>query len=322
MSGKTKIIALILLAVGLVFMAMSFLSGQKVQKSSQAVKTEVERKPVVVSSVAIKFGEPIKADQVRIDKFAIAPEGTFKSVEEVLGKKALFNIPAGSPITKSFFEAGAVAQEVREGYRAFAVKLDDNNVTTDKIKAGDFVDVFSMFKSNNTEVKQTVSRMVLPKLRVLAVGDQLVNTPDAAQDTNNPNDPNNRNKPQKRAITVEVPVAEVNTIAVAQNEGSLYLVIRNPDDLAMPDTSKYPAPTTVLQPVKQKVATVKGIKMEPIPDSELTDEDRAYAGTSLGDVVLPGSQKKEEKKQTVRAAASSSTVEVIRGGEVSRERAK
>ena len=142
MSGKTKILALLLLGIGLIFMVMAFLSGQNVKKGGEAIKTELERFPVVVSTVEIQFGKPVTPEMLKVEKFAIAPSGAFTDIGDVIGKKPLFNIGKGLPVTNQYFESGAVAAEVREGYRAFALRLDENNVATAKIKAGDYVDVF------------------------------------------------------------------------------------------------------------------------------------------------------------------------------------
>lgn len=320
MSGKTKIFALLLLGVGLVFMVMAFLSGQNVQKSGEAIKTELERFPVVVSSTEIQFGKPVTPDMLKVEKFAIAPSGAFTDIGDVIGKKPLFNIGKGLPVTNQYFESGAVAAEVREGYRAFALRLDENNVATGKIKPGDNVDVFSIFKSNTRDVEQTLSRMVMPKLRVLSVGEQLVNAPE----TTNTNEKDVNNKQvRQRAMMVEVPTADINTLAIAQSQGELFVVLRGPEDEEVPDMAKYPQADTVLKPVPAKSADGKVLK--PQPPIELSASDKAFAGTSLGNTVLPGSSNTKDNKkppQTSQRSAEPATVEMIRGGETTRETAR
>lgn len=327
MSGKTKILALLLLGLGMIFLVLAFLSGQSAKTSGESIKQEIERVPVVVSTREIPFGTTITADMLKVEKFALAPAGGYKDINEALGKKPLFNIGSGLPVTAQYFESGAVAAEVREGFRAFAMRLDDNNMATAKIKAGDFIDVFSLFRINNQEVGRTVSRMVLPKLRVLSVGSQLVNTPETASSKEELNDSNgNRRTQQLRAVTVEVPVQDVNTLALAQSQGELFAVIRNPNDEELPDPAKYPVADTVLKPVKPKAE-----KGQPMPVAPaLSELDKAYAGMSLANTVEPGSaNNNKDKRNAVNAGAPAaagdsapSTVEVIRGGEISREKAR
>ena len=320
MSGKTKIFALLLLGVGLIFMVMAFLSGQNVKKGGKAIKEELERFPVVVSTAEIQFGKPVTSDMLKVEKFAIAPSGAFTDIGDVIGKKPLFNIGKGLPVTNQYFESGAVAAEVREGYRAFALRLDENNVATAKIKAGDYVDVFSLFKSNAKEVEQTISRMVLPKLRVLSVGDQLVNAPETANAEQK--DVNNR-QVRLRAMMVEVPTADINTLAIAQSQGDLFVVLRSPDDEELPDMAKYPQADTVLKP--EPIKSADGKVLKPQPPVELTASDKAFAGTSLGNAVLPGSANTKENKKPIQNAqrnAAPATVEIIRGGETTREQAR
>lgn len=321
MSGKTKILALLLLGVGLIFMVMAFLSGQNVKKGGEAIKEELERFPVVVTTTEIEFGKPVTPDMLKLEKFAIAPSGAFTDIGDVIGKKPIFNIGKGLPVTNQYFESGAVAAEVREGYRAFALRLDENNVATAKIKAGDYVDVFSIFAVNSREIEKTISRLIMPKLRVLSVGDQLVNAPETAN-TDNQKDANNR-QVKLRAMMVEVPTADVNTLAIAQSSGDLFVVLRSPDDEEVPDITKYIQPEPVLKtaPVKGPDGKVLNTKT-PV---ELTASDRAYAGISIFETMVPGSEKTKQNDkpaQSSQRTAAPATVEIIRGGESTREQAR
>ncbi|HEY1059560.1 MAG TPA: Flp pilus assembly protein CpaB [Limnobacter sp.] len=325
MSGKTKILALLLLGLGMIFLVLAFLSGQNVKKNGDTLKNELERYPVVVSTKEIPFGQIITGDLLKVEKFAIAPAGSYKDINEVIGKKPVFNIGPGLPITAQYFESGAVAAEVRDGFRAFALRLDENNVATGKIKPGDFVDVFSIFRANNQDVEQTVSRLILPKLRVLSVGQQLVNAPEAA--AKDDKDPNGQRRQNQRAMMVEVAVPDINALAIAQSQGELFVVLRGPDDEEMPDPSKYPLAENVLKPIQPKAE-----KGQPAPPPvELNSSDKAYAGLSLSNAVLPGSGngKNNAKKPATNSTGnarpaedSGSAVEVIRGGETSREKAR
>ncbi|HEX4856623.1 MAG TPA: Flp pilus assembly protein CpaB [Limnobacter sp.] len=322
MSGKTKIFALLLLGVGLIFMVMAFLSGQNARKGGEAIKTEIERFPVVVSATEIPFGKPVTPDMLKVEKFAIAPKGAFTDIGDVIGKKPVFNIGKGLPVTSQYFESGAVAAEVRDGYRAFALKLDENNGSTAKIKAGDYVDVFSIFQSNSRDIPETVSRLVMPRVRVLSVGSQMVNAPEAAPADEK--DVNNR-QIRLKAMMVEVPTAEVNTLAIAQVQGELFVVLRNPEEEEVPDTSKFPAPENVLKPIIPKTAA--GKPATNMPPVELTASDKAYAGTSLNNAMLPGVKDNRDNRKPTNAnptqrASEPVTVEVIRGGETSREAAR
>lgn len=321
MSGKTKILALLLLGIGLIFMVMAFLSGQNVKKGGETIKTELERFPVVVSTVEIQFGKPVTPEMLKVEKFAIAPSGAFTDIGDVIGKKPLFNIGKGLPVTNQYFESGAVAAEVREGYRAFALRLDENNVATAKIKAGDYVDVFSIFKSNSRDIEETISRLIMPKLRVLSVGSQLVNAPET---TNAANEKDVNNRPVRlKAMMVEVPTADINTLAIAQTQGELFVVLRSPEEEELPDMSKYPQAEPVLKPAPVKGPDGKVLKNQP--PVELTASDKAFAGISLDNAILPGSgNTKDNKKpaQTTQRTAEPATVEVIRGGETTRETAR
>lgn len=319
--------AILLLGVGLVFLVMAFLSSKEVKESGKTIQEEIKRVTVVISREKIPFGKPITSNQLEVQKVTIAQTGAYTDPAALVGKLPLYNIDPGTILTNKFFEPGAVASQVREGHRAFALRLDDNNASTAKIKAGDFVDVFSLFRSRSKEVENTISRLIMPKLRVLAVGEQLVNTPEAAEETQDPRAKSR--KRTERAITVEVDTANVNVLALAQDQGELFVVIRNPDDEEMPDISNYPKPKPVLQPVKQTVAGKDG-PTEQAPNEELTPVNSAYAGIAVEDVVIPGSAQnnKTNNKPSTSGSTSrprtsySSSVEVIRAGEASKEKAR
>lgn len=321
MSGKTKILALLLLGLGLIFLVMAFLSGQNVQKGKEVVKTEIERFPVVVTGQEISFGTVITPDMVKVERFAIAPAGAFTDIGDVIGKKPQFTIGKGLPVTTIYFQSGAVAAEVRDGFRAFALRLDENNVATAQIKAGDFVDVFSIFRANNREIQDTVSRMIMPNLRVLSVGTQLVNAPESA--TTDPENRDNNRAARLRAMMVEVPTAEISALAMAQSQGELFVVIRNPEDDELPDPSKFPKADPALMPLKP--TTKPG---QAASEVELTASDRAFAGVTLSNTLLPGSGNSTAPNRPAntapaqRRAPVEPTIEVIRGGETSRETAR
>lgn len=334
MSGKTKFIAFILLGLGLLFLGLALLTGQQGQTQREVIQQELERATVVVATKKIPFDTVITPDMLRVDKVPIAPTGSYQSVTDLEGRKPVYTIEAGVPITKQFFEPGAVASQLRDGFRAFAMSLDENNVSTAKIKAGDFVDVFSIFRAKDKEVDQTISRLILPKLRVLSVGEQLVNSPEAAKEQKAEGNSNAaRQKRNDRAVMVEVATEEVNNLALAQAQGELFVVIRSPDDETMPDTSLYPKADTVLKPIPPK-APPKGAPgsapSTPEPAPELSAATKAYAGTAIRDVVVPGSAKNpnvirelQPKPVSTRPAEPrEETTEIIRAGEISKEKAR
>lgn len=343
MTGKSKLFAALLLLAGVVFLALAFTTGKKAEKANIPLEADLKRITIVVAKDRIPFGEPVTAAMVETQKVIVAPSQAYKNVEAVVGKRPVFSIEAGSTLTPKYFEPSAVAAEIREGHRAFALRLDDSSASTGKIKAGDFVDVFSVFNittDQKTRKTEMVSRMVLPKLRVLAVGEQLVNTPEAAEEQNT-NDRRATKRPE-RAVTVEVKTEDVNGLALAQAQGELFVVIRNPEDTNLPDLAMYPAPRNVLKPLPPEgddLAKDKAKMQAAVQAQEETlasnPENSAYAGVAATDVILPGSadldaiprqpikeSKEVSKPKTIPRPRPPSTVEVIRAGEATQEKAR
>jgi pilus assembly protein CpaB len=99
-----------------------------------------------------------------------------------------------------------LALKVAEGERAVAVKVDESIGAGNRIRPGDFVDVFFVLRRDGNEIDQSQARLLLSRKRVLAYGAASVDALSSAEKTEGKqaNGPDNA-----RTAVLAVPVAEV-----------------------------------------------------------------------------------------------------------------
>jgi pilus assembly protein CpaB len=113
----------------------------------------------------------------------------------------------------------------RDNYRAISVPISGAAAVSGMIKPGDYVDLlgtFSMPSKNNPQLTENVTSTLFPKVKVLAVGNQVGN------------DPGQIARSSSSTITFEVEPNVAEIIVFAQHSGQLYLTLRHPDN---PDQS-------------------------------------------------------------------------------------
>jgi pilus assembly protein CpaB len=321
MTGRLKILAAALLVLGMLLVLVAMLSSPKnspLEDKPAVVETTF---PFLVAKNPIVFGEPISADMVAIERSNTKREDVFTDPNDVIGRIPVLSVQPGKTLTPDIFEPNAVSDQIRTGYRAVAIRIDDNLAGTGKLKPGDLVDVFSVFRRDDRDIGSTQSRQVLPRVRVITVGPKVVGQAvdkakekeaEAAQGSN----------PQ-RSVTVEVLVSDVNALLLAQQQGTLMLALRNPEDNAMPAREEFPEPATLLKKKDNKDKT----KKEPATTSP---EDKAYGGIGIASVVggtmptsaTPANAAKAEGSKSSKPKEETPKTEMIRKGKATSEAAQ
>src|SRR3546814_10697731 len=77
--------------------------------------------------------------------------------------------------------ARGLATYLHEGERAVTIPVDESAGASQQVTHGDMVDVFFTL-SQNSEVTDTQTRLLLPRVRVLAYGNESVDGPLVAPD--------------------------------------------------------------------------------------------------------------------------------------------
>ena len=180
---------------------------------------------VVVAKVALPAGTKIVAEQlmsVRLPPNSV-PDGTFETMDKLVGRVAVTGIAAREPITDFKLapegSAGGLSAVIPEGYRAMTVKVDDVVGVSGFIMPGALVDVVVVINPEpNSSNSQSISKIVLQNIKVLANGQNI-------------DRPKNDREPESvKAVTLQVTPEQAEKLALAATEGRLQLVMRNSVD--------------------------------------------------------------------------------------------
>lgn len=199
---------------------------------------------VLTAAVAIQMGQqvaPMHVETVQVPP-QMVPVGAITDPLDVEGKVALQPIFAGEYLRKERFadhnEGSTLAAVITPRKRAVSIRVNDVVGVAGFLLPGNHVDVVASRKENRRAVTETI----LTRIRVLAV-DQTAST--------------DKNEPVVvRAVTLEMTPEEAEILVKGQEEGSIQLTLRNPQDdevieIPTPEIEK-PAPVVAAaKPVRK-----------------------------------------------------------------------
>jgi pilus assembly protein CpaB len=293
---------LVVLTGALVFGLLTAVSVSRYLSSAQAYNKNLNT--VVVAKVAIPVGTKIIEDQigvVQLPKESV-PDGTFQTVDKLIGRVAVMNIAPREPVTDAKLApegtAGGLSAVIPEGYRAMTVKVDEVVGISGFIQPGALVDIVVVIDpADAREGQGPVSKIVLQNIKVLANG----------QNIDQPK--NEREVTTVRAVTLQVTPEQAEKLALSATEGKLQLVMRNSTDQ-----------DNEVTPGVNKRGLLTGDRAMPLPEPGSLKSEQPKVEARPQVVYRP--RPMPEPKQTVAPAASSApaatpaprnTVEMIEG---------
>lgn len=291
-NNLTKIIAGLLIAIAVLLGIYAWMLGRAPAQPpavAPAVAT-AQTVPVVVATRLLPAGQPIPADALKLASAPMMPNGGFSDPSILVGRVPANDILAAAPIVEGGLTSG-LANQVAPGERAVAVKVDETNAVGNRLRPGNFVDVFlnlrrdgSGMGQTGSEIPNSQSRLLMSKLRVLSFGD-------ATAERDGSGGPGGG----VRTAVLAVPTAQVDALTLAEASGRLTLALRNPRD--------------------DEVAT-QTVAIRTAGD--LTPSGQAAAGVWL-DELSGGRARNAPRVQAaprapVVARGGGSSIEVIRGG--------
>jgi pilus assembly protein CpaB len=216
------------------------------------------------------------------------PEGTFADPKDLVGRVLLSKVVKNEPVLSTKLasrEAGSgMASLLPENMRAAAVRVDDVVGVAGFIHPDDHVDVIVTM---HAEKGETVSRVILQNVRVLAVGQQLGI------------DEQKRNQAMPVTVaTLLVSTEESEMLALASAQGRLLLTLR-------PWADKNQIATTGVGPTQLLAGSSK---LRPVEPEHTKSEGRLYARTAA-----PPPPPIAAAAPAAPAPAASETVEILRG---------
>jgi pilus assembly protein CpaB len=289
---------LFVLAGALAFGLLAAVSVSRYLSSAQAYTKNLDN--AVVAKVDIQLGEKIIPEQLSVVQFphGSLPDGTFPTVDKLVGRVAVVKIAAREPITDAKLAAegtsGGLSAVIPEGYRAMNVKVDDVVGISGFIQPGALVDVVVVIDPTGVGSQNPISKIVLQNIKVLANG----------QNIDKPKDDREANS--VKAVTLQVTPDEAEKLALASTEGKLQLVMRNSIDQGDSTTSGV-----------DKRGLLSGMHATPVPDAGALKSEQPKVETKT---LAPRPRILAEKTHASPAAekqqpaAPRNSIEMIEGG--------
>ena len=294
--------AAIVLGLFAVYIANAYLSGKE-QQVAQSGTTKV-----AVAAVPLAYGTDITPDKVKFVDYpnSSIPPGAFMSAAQLLpeGKKRFALLPIGinEPVLATKIsgsgQGASIAALLPEGMRAATVRIDDVSGVAGFVQPNDSVDVLITRTIQGGQTANQVTDVLLQNVRVMAIDQEARNadgTPKVA-----------------RTATLEVAPLDAQKLALAQQAGSLSLVLRKPGETNNPVVetvnmndlrynmyggARYPAPAVVggyssalseprPAPARPRVTTGRTARAAPKPAPRPSVE--VYRGTTSNEYKVGG----------------------------------
>ncbi|GAA4712311.1 Flp pilus assembly protein CpaB [Sphingomonas lutea] len=240
----------IVLGLFAVLIANSWLSGTE-QKNALSGTTRV-----AVASAPLAYGTDITADKVRFVDYpnSAIPPGAFTNAAQLVpaGRKRVALMPIGinEPILASKIsgqgQGASIAALLPPGMRAAAVRINDVSGVAGFVQPNDSVDVLVTRTVPGAQQSTQLTDVLIQNVRVIAIDQQSRNADGSPK--------------VAKTATLEVTPLDAQKLALAQEIGSLSLVLRKPGEannpvvetISMNDLrfnvyggARYPAPAVV-----------------------------------------------------------------------------
>jgi pilus assembly protein CpaB len=221
MNRQTLIALGVALVLGLVAVYMANVFLTRTEQRAEAVQQDMAR--VAVAAIPLEYGTELTPDKVKFVDYPAGslPAGSFNQWDQLVpaGKRrvVLRPITVNEPILASKLAGEglgpSIAHLLPDGMRAAAVRINDVSGVAGFIQPSDAVDVLITRQAPGTDNRQ-ITDMLLQNVRVIAI-DQNAQGADG--------------KPVvAKTATLEVTPTDAQKLALAQQVGSLSLVLRKP----------------------------------------------------------------------------------------------
>jgi pilus assembly protein CpaB len=278
MNRRNRTMLVLTVAIGLA--ALATYGVFRTIKSIPIRQVEVATKYVVVAAENMPLGTLVAKEQVKAVGWPAATpvEGSFDSVEAVVGRGLIEPLAVNEPVTERKLaprEAGAgLAPSIPPGMRALSVRVNEVIGVAGFTVPGAHVDVVVVLKDR----ENSMARVVVTNLQVLTAGTKYDS--EQAKD----------GKPMpSTVVTLLVSPDDAERMALAQTEGSITLVLRNPLDVTPTETRGQrmaglmgaPAPETVVKPgqrPRKAAAAAPVAELPPPPAKQVYNVESIRAG--------------------------------------------
>lgn len=299
------------LALAAVFLARSWMLNQATRSTAAPAEAQVVK--LVAAGAALKFGDRLAKENLRLIDWPAGsvPEGTFKSIDELLGPQQRVALQAIQPnelilVSKVTGpgQRASLSAVISSGMRAMTIRVNDVLGVAGFVLPGDRVDIML---TREIVKDQPITDVLLQNVKVLGIdqrADEQNNTPDVV-----------------KAVTLEVTSEQAQKLTLAAQVGTLSLALRDVSNVdlvrAKPVTLKDLGITEAIgtvepnpndkKPEKPVVKIVPKAKGDNLPKIGITrgTARQEYKVTPEGAVLQPDTQYQAPPKKQVEEAPAS-----------------
>jgi len=203
-------------------LVFSWLQSEKSRLLAATLPTS-KNVQVLVANADISWGTKLTPEMVLMQEIppGAIPEGHFTTLDSIKDRVLVVDVKRNEMLLESKLApigttGGGVAAVTDVNKRAMSVKVDDVIGVAGFIKPADRVDVMVTIEPESGKQSNSISKMILENVKVLAAGTQMERKGKDEEPV------------QVQVITVEVDVEEAEKLALASTQGRLRLALRNP----------------------------------------------------------------------------------------------
>ncbi|TLM69281.1 MAG: Flp pilus assembly protein CpaB [Deltaproteobacteria bacterium] len=220
---------IIALAVAVVFGILAVVLANKwlttrASRDQVTIREQVPLAQIVIAAKDLEIGSKLTQDNLVLADWpkANVPKGAFTKIEDVVGRVTVTKMVAGKPLVAAELAGegsgvGLVAQ-IRPGYRAMAIRVDEVIGVGGFILPSTFVDIIAV---DTTSGGKRDADTILERVPVLAVAQETFVEEGKAK--------------LVKTVTMELTPRNAEKLAAQINQGPIHLVLRNPADLGAPE---------------------------------------------------------------------------------------
>ncbi len=220
MQARTlKILAFSLIGLSVLLAIVGIRLSQEPATNAVALAPESPYR-VIVTSRDLSPNTVITEEDIQSIPYPLSTGGTYAKVEDVIGKEVYVPVPQGEVLRSSHFEMTSVlSEQIKPGFRAMAVSVDETIGTGGYLLPGDQVDVIFATRANRETGNQSVARRILTDITVLAFGNVILGNVIQGNSVK----PEDASGKRSRTAVLEVPETDISKLLLAETSGTLRL---------------------------------------------------------------------------------------------------
>jgi len=247
------------LIVGVLFAVLAAAAVYTFMVQQQALAergTMIDTVPVVVAATDLPFSTRLEPIHMKVAQYPreSLPTGTVSDPDSLVGQTLKVFVVANEPIINSKLSSrgGGLSVRIPEDMRATSVNVNIASGVSGFVLPGDRVDVMVTVDRAGGE-REAITKTILQNVEVLAAGAKTQAQSEKAI--------------QVQSVTLMTGLEGAQKLALASQEGSLHLALRNPEDLGEFLLSRISTKELLADEAKTKAEPVRTVtqKAKPTP---------------------------------------------------------